>query len=84
MNHRYYIAPSNEIFEEIKREATNIWMTYDDTFGYASEKVNQIKDITNIRENAMYIVAMFDHKNIHKLLNNVSQATRDFITERIQ
>jgi len=80
---KYYEAPSDEIFEEIKREAINIWKTYDDTYDYATGKINRIKDITNISDNAMFIVAMFDNSNRRKLLGNLSKEAEDFIMERI-
>ena len=80
---KYYEAPSDEIFEEIKREAINIWKTYDDTYDYATGKIKRIKDITNISDNGMYMVAMFDMSNRRKLLGNLSKEAEDFIMERI-
>ena len=53
----YYTAPPQEIFEDIKENARKIWQSYDDTYGYASEKIARI-DIENISDNAWYIVAM--------------------------
>ncbi len=64
----YYTAPPQEVFEDIKENAIKIWMTYDDTVGYRTEKINRIKDIQNIEDNAWYIVAMFDQPNQVKLL----------------
>jgi len=80
---KYYEAPSDEIFEEIKKEAIKIWKTYDDTYGYASGKIDRIKDIGNIQDNAMSIISMFDSSNIAKLLVNLSPDARTHITERI-
>lgn len=59
----YYTAPKQIIFDEIKRVAMALWSTYDDTCGYATEKINQIKDIKNIKDNTGFIVAMFDSPN---------------------
>ena len=80
---KYYQAPSDEIFEEIKKESINIWKTYDDTYDYATGKIKRIKDITNISDNGMYMVAMFDMSNRRKLLGNLSKEAQDFIMERI-
>ncbi len=77
----YYQAPSQEIFDEIKEAATEIWNSYDDTYGYATEKINQIKDLKNIRDNAWTIVAMFDGSNQGKLLDLVSPEAADIIRE---
>ena len=80
----YYVAPSQEIFEEIKEQATKIWKTYDDTFGYASEKTGRIKNIQNIRDNAMYIVAMFDENNRGRLLSIISEEAKQFIESNLE
>ncbi len=36
MNFNYYDAPPQEIFDDIKENATKIWNTYSDEFGYRS------------------------------------------------
>lgn len=68
MKFDYYKAPSNEVFKAVKEGAIKVWSTYDNEFGYVDEKVNRIKDIKNIKDNACYIVAMFDTHNQIKLL----------------
>jgi len=80
---KYYQAPSDKIFEEIKKGAIKVWKTYDDTYDYATGKINRIKDITNISDNAMFMVAIFDNSNRRKLLGNLSKEAQDFIMERI-
>lgn len=69
----YYIAPSDDTFRDIKENALKIWNTYSDP--YRAEKVNRIKDIENIQDNAWFIVAMFDHINQAKLLAMVKPET---------
>ena len=70
-NETYYIAPSQEIFDEIKSKAIELWNTYDNTYGYVDEKVDRIKNIENIRDNCAYIVGMFDSSNQRKLFQMV-------------
>lgn len=77
----YYTAPSDKVFNEIKEAATQIWQTYDDEYGYASDKINSIKDLRNIKDNAWYMVAMFDHLNQAKLLSMVSPETKSLILD---
>lgn len=67
----YYKAPNQEVFDDIKTAALAIWRTYDDTYGYQSEKVNRIKDLKNISDNYGYIVGMFDSWNQNKLFRSV-------------
>jgi hypothetical protein len=75
----YYTAPPLKIFKEIKEAATKIWNTYDDDYGYRTEKLNQIKDLENVEDNAWFIVAMFDPVNQQKLINLVSEKAAELI-----
>ncbi len=81
MSFNYYEAPDQDVFEDIKANAILIWQTYDDTYGYATEKINRIKDITNISDNVWYIVAMFDQSNQKRLINLVNEKTREKLYE---
>ena len=80
----YYEAPTDAIFNEVKAKAISIWKTYDDTYGYASEKINAIKDLANIQDNVMYIVAMFDGINQANLAELLSEDSRTAIRERMR
>lgn len=75
----YYSAPPQEVFEDIKKCATDIWNTYSDQFGYRSEKLDRIKDLENVSDNAWYIVAMFDGSNQAKLFMRVKPETRVYL-----
>jgi len=77
----YYDAPSDEIFNEIKQVAINIWKTYDDTDGYASEKIGYVESITNVRDNWGTIVGMFDWQNQAKLLAHLSPEAKEKVQE---
>lgn len=79
----YYTAPSQELFDEVKKTAIEIWNTYDDTYNYATEKINSIKDIENIRDNFMYMVAMFDDVNQSILATKISQEAGNAIFDRM-
>jgi len=75
----YYQAPPDEIFEDIKENALKIWRTYDDTYGYATEKIDRVKDLKNISGNAWFIVSMFDGVNQERLLSMVRNETAEMI-----
>ena len=79
----YYEPPSNQVFEEMKRLAIEIWNTYSDEFGYRSEKVDKIKDLENAGDNFMYIFAMFDHINQSKLIASASSELKKEILDRL-
>lgn len=80
---QYYTAPPQKIFDEIKEAAIKLWNTYDDSYGYASGKISRIKDIKNIKDNAWYIVAMFDCNNQRKLCEMVGPETAEMIIDAI-
>ena len=75
----YYTAPSQEVFDDIKKNAIKIWKLYDNTHGYVDEKLDRIKNIENIEDNAWFIVAMFDWVNQGKLINMVKPETAKII-----
>lgn len=75
----YYDTPPQEIFDDIKRCAISIWKTYDDEFGYATEKVSRVEPIENNQDNWLYIVAMFDIHNQAKLISLVQEETRQYL-----
>lgn len=75
----YYKAPSQEIFEDIKRGCLEIWGTYDDAYGYASEKKDVVNRFDNIRDNCLTMVAMFDVHNMKRLLRIVSEPSCEWL-----
>ena len=79
----YYIPPTDEQFNELKQKAIEIWKEYDNKYGYVDEKINAIKDIGNIQDNFMYMVAMFDINNQRKLAEKLSQETRIAVKDRM-
>lgn len=83
MTDLYYKPPTDEIFEEVRQKAIKIWKTYDDTYGYATEKIDQIKDIGNVGDNLMYIVSMFDDNNQKILAGQISSEAKKAIGDRI-
>jgi len=79
MSDLYYTAPDDSIFEDIKDNAIKIWQSCDDIYGYATEKIDSIKDIKNVGDNYMYMVAMFDGSNQAKLMAAVKPETAERI-----
>jgi len=71
---QYYTAPNDEVFDDIKQAAMKVWKEVDsdnDKYGYATGKINRIKDLENIQDNYAYIVAMFDHENRQLLIDKL-------------
>src|SRR3989344_8065066 len=86
MSRLYYTPPENHIFEEVREKAILLWHEVDtdnDRFGYATSKVNQIKNIGNVGDNLMFIVAMIDFENQRKFAQQLSDASRLAIRERM-
>ena len=82
MSNLYYIAPDQDIFEEVKSKCMEIWDTYDDEYGYASQKKNQI-DVENVSDNFMYMIARFDSQNQRKLSSVLSEESKKQIRDRM-
>jgi hypothetical protein len=76
-------APSQEIFDKMKQAAIQIWSTYDDTFGYASEKIERVNSLDNIQDNAMVFFRMFDHHNQHIFRTLIDGASYFYIKENL-
>lgn len=72
-------TPSQEIFEDLKQAATQIWNTYDDTYGYRTEKLDRVNSISNYADNAMVTYRMFDGSNQTKMRALVSEKTLEYI-----
>lgn len=79
----YYTAPHDELFNDLKSASIALWKTYDNTYGYADEKINQIKDLENIKDNFMYMFAMFDVHNQWRILNAVLEETAEALLLRL-
>lgn len=79
----YYVPPKNETFMELKLAAKKIWETYDDTYNYATKKINTISGLENIGDNFMYMVAMFDSENMRKLSKIISEDCAKEVRDRL-
>lgn len=80
----YYTPPSQAIFNDVKHACIQIWQSYDDTYGYATEKINQIKDIQNISDNCLFMVNMFDVHNMRKLQKLVTEESKEWLEPFLQ
>lgn len=74
-------TPSEEVFIEMKSAAIHIWNTYDNTFGYATEKLDRVNSITNIQDNAMVFYRMFDMVNQGKMERLLSNESLNYINK---
>jgi len=79
----YYTPPTDEQFKELKEKAIEIWTPMGDEPSYAKEKIDRIKDIKNIQDNFMYMVAMFDINNQRKLAEKLTPETKKAVRERM-
>lgn len=79
----YYTAPSQEVFDDIKQMSIKIWQSYDNEHGYVDEKVDQIKDLENVKDNYMYMFSMFDVVNQAKLMALVKPETKETIEKAL-
>ena len=83
MTKLYYTPPTDKQFDELKQKAIEIWTPMGYEPSYAKEKIDRIKDIKNICDNFIYMVAMFDIQNQQKLANKLSDETRKAVRDRL-
>ena len=83
MSELYYTAPSDEIFEEVKKASIEVWSEKDSHPSYIAEKVERIESMQNISDNFMSIVAMFDTRNIATLRHKLSSESKKAIYDRL-
>lgn len=83
MQELYYIPPTDDVFNEVRDKAIKIRNNYDEMSWYATDQVDRIKDLINIRDNMMYIVSMFDIINRGNLLDSLSDKARQAIIDRM-
>jgi len=74
-------TPSQELFNEIKNAAIEIWNTYDNKHGYVDEKVGRINSISNYADNVMVCYRMFDHTNQTIMREVLSQEALRYIDD---
>lgn len=79
----YYQTPSKEVFEEVKQACKEIWATYDDEYGYATEKIKRVDLIGNVSDNIMFMIGMFDTDNMAKLALKLSPETNQIIINKL-
>ena len=72
---------TQEQFDELKQNAIKIWKTYDDTYGYASEKISRLNQFDNIKDNYGTIIGMFDTRNQRKLYDSVDDDCKILIDD---
>ena len=75
MPFKYDDTPDQKVFNEIKEAAIDIWKLQE----YPNNNLNRVKEIDNFKDNAWYIVAMFDIHNQAKLMEAVSEETKEQI-----
>ena len=83
MTNLYYKAPDQECFDNMKSAATKVWSAMDNTYGYVDEKTARVKDIANVGDNFMYMLAMFDQDNQAKVVALLTPETQEAVRERL-
>lgn len=84
MSRLYYEAPSDAEFQDMKAAAEKVWEKYKDSpGGYYEEKVARVKDVLNVKDNFMYIFAMFDQYNQAECVSLLASDTRKALKARM-
>ncbi len=76
-------TPTQEVFDEMKNIATEIWNTYDNRFGYVTEKLERINSFGNVQDNAMVFYRMFDWVNQQTFMSKASPNVKMYIQNNL-
>lgn len=80
---KFYIEPSLKVFEELRELAIKeVWKKYDDTYKYATNKIDYINWFKNLSSNFMTIWQMCDVVNQWKIWDKASNRLKKAIIER--
>ena len=76
---KYNPILTDEIFNEVKGLVTQIWETYDNTFGYVDEKMSIVNSLPQEWDSIILMIRMFHVHLQMKILENLSKETSDAI-----
>lgn len=76
-------TPSENVFNEMIRIATSIWMLYDNQFEYVTEKLDRVNSINNYEDNVMTVYRMFDSQNQLKFRDLASEDVLAYINDNL-
>lgn len=78
----YYLAPSDEAFNEMKDACIAQWKRLDNTYGYVDTKLSLLP-MENVKDNFMVMLAMFDPFNQREIMWELSEETKDEVRKRV-
>lgn len=79
----YYKPPSDELFNEIKEKCIELWTEIKSYPRDLKEKVDRIKRLSNVEDNCMYMITMFDEHNQVRLARKLLPSTCMEVHNRI-
>ena len=79
----FYTPPREESFNELREVCIRFWNTFDDKFGYATEKIDRIKDLPNEGPNFVMMVQMIHPVAREVISKLLSLETRNEISMRL-
>lgn len=80
----YYTAPPDAAFEDMKQAALKVWEKYKNEPGdYYEGKVARVTHVTNVEDNFMYLIAMFDSENARECVSYLSEDTKNELRSRM-
>lgn len=86
MTKLYYVAPSDECFEDMRQAAVKVWFEIATNMQYFEEKAGRLQrgEIHNIRDNFMYILASFSEDNARRVVSLLKPETVREVRARLE
>ena len=80
----YTTPPKQRCFEELKSVCIRYWGTFDNSFGYGTEKIEQTKALENVGSNFMTMIKMIHPLSWEVIADALSKETRNHISMRLE
>ncbi len=81
----YYKEPSDEVFDEVKKWVLKVFKSLEGKDSlYYKEKESEIKNIGNVKDNMMYLIARLSWNNVKKLVKKLTPKTKKEVYKRLE
>lgn len=79
----YYKTPPEKEFLEVKDKCIKMWCMMGFEGTYRREKIGEVSTIENMRDNMMFLIAMFSENNQRLLIDSLSQKCKVSVLKRM-
>jgi hypothetical protein len=79
----FYTPPKDSEFNELREVCIRFWKLFNDDFGYSTEKIEYLENLTNEGSNFISMVQMIHPLSRYLISNHLSLKTKFEISKRL-